>query len=190
MRCPCCESEVTVNDKLCPFCGENNEHYIAPPSHPKVNPVLSNYQSQTQSQYSSYVQPQPQPVAFTTTTYVQPVAPPPQPVVIAKPSNGYSSRVAFGIVAFVLGAVALTFWQIHAIFGGLFFYIFSNLIMHPALALGIVGINLSRTTVGHALSKGGIWFFIGISIAQFFFMMIHLGEYGSLYYYYYYGIFY
>ena len=180
MRCPCCESEVTVNDKLCPFCGENNEHYIAPPAPPKVNPVLSNYQPQPQPQYNTYVQPQP--VAYTP-AYVQP-----QPVVIPTPT--YSSRVAFGIVAFVLGAVALTFWQIHAIFGGLFFYIFSNLIMHPALALGIVGVNLSRTTVGHALSKGGIWFFVGISIAQFFFMMIHLGEYGSLYYYYYYGIFY
>lgn len=44
MKCPNCGKEVGVNEKICSFCGENNDYYIEPVT-PEVEVKESGYYS-------------------------------------------------------------------------------------------------------------------------------------------------
>ena len=44
MKCPCCGREIQSNERMCSYCGQNNESYVEPVVHtPVVQPRNNEY---------------------------------------------------------------------------------------------------------------------------------------------------
>ena len=142
MKCPLCGHEVSVNERFCRNCGENNEYYAGNNEPKVVQPAPQVHRPIQQVPINAVpVQPAPAAVVQPAPVYrpapVAPVQPAPKPAV---------QRESLG-----LGICSI-------VFGCSFYFCFVGLV------LGIVALATSRTKPGRVLSWIGFGISLGLTV--------------------------